>query len=269
MVCSVFAYLKLGQHSLCTALGCKLSMCLITTTKGKTITWGHKALQHIIFVKLVWIHTWHVDHPAVTILQQVPGFTVNAAGGDTIGGEEFRVHRTRLAISPRRREVLKLKEWTAHVFFSVHQHTGLQWITQCKPSAEQKEGSKLTKPNTKVLNKIQMYLNENVHWHNIGTKCSVNNTIAHVQQQADIMQGITDAGLVPGRKQSTMGIETGLIEICKICSLRQDTTTNGQDLQPWKWNLKTIYRLQFPWEHKFNRYYTDHNTLLELLHSVV
>ena len=26
------------------------------------------------------------------------------------------------------------------------------------------------------------------------------------------MQNITDAGLVPGRKQNTMGIETGLIE---------------------------------------------------------
>lgn len=100
------------------------------------------------FAKSFWIHTWHVDHSAVAILQQVPGFTVNAAGGDAIRGEEFRVYGCRLAISPRRREVLKLKERTA-CFSSVYHHTGLQWITQCKPSAveEQKEDGKHTKPN--------------------------------------------------------------------------------------------------------------------------
>lgn len=57
-----------------------------------------------------------MNHPAVAVLQQVPGFTVNAAGGDAVRGEEFRVYGSRLAISPRRREVLKLKEQTAHVF---------------------------------------------------------------------------------------------------------------------------------------------------------
>lgn len=30
-----------------------------------------------------------------------------------------------------------------------------------------------------------------------------------VTRQADVMQNVTDAGLVPGRKQNTMGLETG------------------------------------------------------------
>lgn len=30
-----------------------------------------------------------------------------------------------------------------------------------------------------------------------------------VTWQADVMQNVTDAGLVPGRKQNTMGLETG------------------------------------------------------------
>lgn len=42
------------------------------------------------------------------------------------------------------------------------------------------------------------------------------------------MQNITDAGLVPDRKQNTIGIETGLTEFKKIRTFRQDTTRNGQ-----------------------------------------
>lgn len=98
--------------------------------KVKIITW-HINWQHVdtsicfffdTFDRIfhwwsqVWIHTRHVNHPAVTILQQVPSFTVNAAGGDAVCGEVFRVYGSRLAISPRRREVLKLKEQTAYVF---------------------------------------------------------------------------------------------------------------------------------------------------------
>lgn len=33
--------------------------------------------------------------------------------------------------------------------------------------------------------------------------------------QADVMQDVTDAGLVPGRKQNTMGLETGSQETVK------------------------------------------------------
>lgn len=36
--------------------------------------------------------------------------------------------------------------------------------------------------------------------------------VAHVWQQADIMQNVTDAGLVPGKKQTTMGLEINLRE---------------------------------------------------------
>ena len=43
------------------------------------------------------------------------------------------------------------------------------------------------------------------------------------------MQNITNVGLVPGRKQSTMGIETGLIEICKIQYVVSDRTPQSMD----------------------------------------
>lgn len=43
------------------------------------------------------------------------------------------------------------------------------------------------------------------------------------------MQNITNAGLVPGRKQSTMGIETGLIEIFKILYVVSDRTPQSMD----------------------------------------
>lgn len=41
------------------------------------------------------------------------------------------------------------------------------------------------------------------------------NIIYQVEQQADIMQNVTDAGLFPGRKQNTMGLETSVGEIVK------------------------------------------------------
>ena len=56
-----------------------------------------------------------MNHPAVAVLQQVPGFTVYAARGDAVCGEVFRVYGSGLAVSPRRWEVLKLQEQTAHV----------------------------------------------------------------------------------------------------------------------------------------------------------
>lgn len=60
-------------------------------------------------------HTRHVNHPAVAVLQQVPGFTVDAAGADAVRGEVLGVYGGGLAVSPRRREVLKLRQKTAHV----------------------------------------------------------------------------------------------------------------------------------------------------------
>ena len=35
--------------------------------------------------------TWHVDHPAVAVLQQVARRTVDATGGDAVRGEVVRV----------------------------------------------------------------------------------------------------------------------------------------------------------------------------------
>lgn len=60
------------------------------------------------------------------------------------------------------------------------------------------------------------------------------------------MRIITDAGLVPGRKQNTMGIETGLIQICKICRFRQDTTINRHTIQP----ENRIQNNKFEWTNK-------------------
>lgn len=52
--------------------------------------------------------------------------------------------------------------------------------------------------------------------HNIVTKYYIRPTLfCYVAQQADVMQNITDAGLVPGKKQNTMGLETSLREIVK------------------------------------------------------
>lgn len=76
-----------------------------------------------------------MNHPAVAVLQQVPGFTVNAACSDAVCGEEFRVYRGGLTVSPGRREVLKLKEWKRTDISSVYQLTGLPQITECKPGA--------------------------------------------------------------------------------------------------------------------------------------
>lgn len=56
-----------------------------------------------------------MNHPAVAILQQVPGFTVNAAGADAVCGEVLRIYGSGLAVSPRRWEVLKLQEQMEHV----------------------------------------------------------------------------------------------------------------------------------------------------------
>lgn len=83
-----------------------------------------------IFLLAFEFHTRHVNHSAVAVFQQVPSFTVDAAGGDAVRGEVLRVYGGGLAISPRRREVLKLKEQAAQVFFppSVYQQTGLQQI---------------------------------------------------------------------------------------------------------------------------------------------
>lgn len=56
-----------------------------------------------------------MNHPAVAVLQQVAGLAVDAAGADAVRGEVLRVDGGGLAVAPRRREVLKLRQKTAHV----------------------------------------------------------------------------------------------------------------------------------------------------------
>lgn len=94
-----------------------------------------------------------MNHPAVTVLQQVTSFTVNAAGSDAIGGEVLRVYGSRLAISPRRREVLKLKEpiaWCPSVYHARRITTNN--TIQVPNSRGTKEDGKLTKPKRNVSN---------------------------------------------------------------------------------------------------------------------
>ena len=57
----------------------------------------------------VCVYTGHVDHPAVAVLHQVARLTVDAAGCDAVRGEELRVDRSGLAVSPGRGQVLELR----------------------------------------------------------------------------------------------------------------------------------------------------------------
>lgn len=61
-------------------------------------------------------------------------------------------------------------------------------------------------------------------------------TTADVRQQADVMQNRSGAGPVPGGKQKTTGTETRLIETCKACRFRQDTTSNDKCYHPGNTN---------------------------------
>lgn len=70
------------------------------------------------------IHTRHVNHPAVAVLQQVPGLTVDAAGADAVCGEVLGVYGSGFAVTPRWREVLKLKQQTAHTVSQGVSRTG-------------------------------------------------------------------------------------------------------------------------------------------------
>lgn len=54
-----------------------------------------------------------MDHPAVAVLHQVPGLTVDPAGRDAVSAEEVRVHRCGLAVAPRRRQVHQLRRMKA------------------------------------------------------------------------------------------------------------------------------------------------------------
>lgn len=82
------------------------------------------------------------------------------------------------------------------------------------------------------------------------------NGTCHVKRQADVMQNGTDAGLVPGRRQNTMGLETSLGETFKICTFRQDTTVNGQIFTTPRTELGAASGSQYFFSEKTNRYTT-------------
>lgn len=49
-----------------------------------------------------------MHHAAVTVLHQVAGLTVDAAGGNAVGVEEIRIHGNSFAGAPGRRQVDEL-----------------------------------------------------------------------------------------------------------------------------------------------------------------
>lgn len=51
-----------------------------------------------------------MHHAAVAVLHQIARLAVNAAGGDTVCAEEFRVHGRRLAVTPWRRKIRQLHD---------------------------------------------------------------------------------------------------------------------------------------------------------------
>lgn len=58
----------------------------------------------------VCVFTGHVHHAAVAVLHQIARLAVDAAGGDTVCAEEFRVHGRWLAVAPRRRKIRQLHD---------------------------------------------------------------------------------------------------------------------------------------------------------------
>lgn len=120
--CSINTYLEPGQHSLCTAQECKQWMFLFE--KKSTVVVNRTNDAFVMWLGLLQIHTRHVNHPAVAVLQQVPGLTVDAAGADAVCGEVLGVYGCGLAVTPRWWEILKLQQQTAHIVSQRVSRTG-------------------------------------------------------------------------------------------------------------------------------------------------
>lgn len=121
---------------------------------------------HFYLIWPCWHHTGHVNHPAVAVLQQVPGFTVNAAGADAVCGEVLRIYGSGLAVSPRRWEVLKLQEQMEHVLSHDISTRDYNKRHNASPAQqrETKEDNRVTKPNTwfkhKKNDEVQKHFSE-------------------------------------------------------------------------------------------------------------
>lgn len=102
------------------------------------------------------------------------------------------------------------------------------------------------------------------------------NGTRHVKRQADVMQNGTDAGLVPGRRQNTMGLETSLGETFKICTFRQDTTVNEQIFTTPRTELgaasgSQIHDFRLDWTdfrgRRFTFFFMGNTEYIEQIHS--
>lgn len=170
-----------------------------------------------MWLGLLRTHTRHVNHPAVAVLQQVPGLTVDAAGADAVRGEVLGVDGSGLAVTPRRREVLKLQRQTAHVVSQTVGGTERRGGQEAGPGQVQRKTTSRQNP-THISNRNESFkpINEIKDGSISMTMATdtVSNTVRKVRpvlsvtRQA-VMQNVPDAGLVPGRKQNTMGLETG------------------------------------------------------------
>lgn len=170
-----------------------------------------------MWMGLLRIHTRHVNHPAVAVLQQVPGLTVDAAGADAVCGEVLRVYGSGLAVTPRWREVLKLQQQTAHYCVSESQQDRMIQGQEAGPGQVQRKTTSRQNPthisNTNEtstpINKIKdKRISMTIATDTTSDTVRKFRPVFFVTRQA-VMQNITDAGLVPGRKQNTMGLETG------------------------------------------------------------
>lgn len=119
--------------------------------------------------------TWHVHHPAVAVLQQIPGFTVDTTPCYTVGGEELRVHGSGLAVAPGRWKILKLRYTTR--FYSLMVRTCCS-ITNQTRAAKQKKRHLVKGDNTEYQLKddIRVIMNHFsskrvFEWKEIAKKC--------------------------------------------------------------------------------------------------
>lgn len=149
-----------------------------------------------------------MNHPTVAVLQQVPGLTVDAAGADAVCGEVLGVYGGGLAVAPRWWEVLKLQQQTAHVCVSESQQDGMKGRHKAGPGQVRRKT--LTQQNPTQTNfKIKdRSISMTMATDTVSETVRKFRPVISVTWQA-VMQNVTDAGLVPGRKQNTMGLETG------------------------------------------------------------
>lgn len=121
-------------------------------------------------VRPVVVLTGHVHHPAVAVLHDVPCFTVNPAGGNTVDLEKARLQSLWLALSPRGRQVGQLQvRKEVWVKFKDHTHT----LKIRKPIGT-------TKPT--IINTYFVVLHNWFRYNSLKTACCMHNWLSHQKQ---------------------------------------------------------------------------------------